>query len=87
MPRISAFHGITIAMFWNERDHPIAHFHAEYAGHKASVSVDGLVLAGELPARQRRLVQYWAELHQEELMLNWERGRNREPFQPIEPLA
>jgi hypothetical protein len=44
MPRISYFYGITIAMYWDERDHPVAHFHAEYAGSKASIAVDGTVL-------------------------------------------
>jgi hypothetical protein len=28
MPRISAFYGVVIYMYWNERDHPVAHFHA-----------------------------------------------------------
>jgi hypothetical protein len=30
MPRISFFYGIVIRMYWNERDHPVPHFHAEY---------------------------------------------------------
>jgi hypothetical protein len=45
MPKVSAFYGIVIRMYWNERDHPIAHFHAEYDGRSASVAVDGTVLA------------------------------------------
>jgi len=49
MPGISFFHGITIAMFWNERDHPIAHFHAEHAGEVAAIGIDGEVLAGPPP--------------------------------------
>jgi hypothetical protein len=28
MPRLSAFYGIAIYMYWNERDHPVPHFHA-----------------------------------------------------------
>jgi hypothetical protein len=28
MPRISAFYGGVIYMYWNEKDHPVAHFHA-----------------------------------------------------------
>jgi hypothetical protein len=24
MPRISAFYGVVIYMYWNERDHPVA---------------------------------------------------------------
>jgi len=46
MPRISAFYGIVIYMYWNEKDHPVAHFHAYHAGRRASVSMDGEVLAG-----------------------------------------
>ena len=26
MPRVSAFYGVAIYMYWNERDHPVAHF-------------------------------------------------------------
>lgn len=48
MPRISTFYGVVIYMYWNERDHPVAHFHAYHAGRRASVSVDGNVLAGSL---------------------------------------
>ena len=33
MPRLSSFYGITIAMFWREQNHPVAHFHAEYGEH------------------------------------------------------
>ena len=51
MPRISAFYGVVIYMYWNERDHPVAHFHAYHAGRRASVSADGDVLAGSLDPR------------------------------------
>jgi hypothetical protein len=51
MPRVSFFYGIAIYMYWNERDHSIPHFHAVQAEHRASVSVDGVVLAGELERR------------------------------------
>ena len=87
MPRISSFLGITIAMFWNERDHPIPHFHAEHAGEVASIALDGTVLAGKLSPRDLALVRQWAELHRAELLDNWERGRRQEPLQKIEPLA
>ncbi len=35
------FYGITIAMYWDERDHQVAHFHAEYGGDLASIALDG----------------------------------------------
>ena len=62
MPRISAFYGVVIYMYWNERDHPVAHFHAYHAGRRASVSVDGTVLAGALEPRALAFVRDWATL-------------------------
>lgn len=86
MPQISAFHGIVIRMYWDERDHPIAHFHAQYEGRYASVAIDGSLLAGKLPPRALRLVRRWALLHPDELLENWERARLHKPLVPIEPL-
>jgi len=34
---------------------------------------------GYLPLRQRRLVEAWAELHRDELQVNWERLQHDEP--------
>jgi hypothetical protein len=48
MPRICFFHGITIAMFWDEGGHHVAHFHGEHAGQVASIALDGSLLAGSL---------------------------------------
>jgi hypothetical protein len=74
-------------MYWRERDHPVPHFHAEYAGQRASISVDGTLLAGTLPARALRLVLAWARAHEEELSANWIRARKYEPLLDIDPLA
>jgi hypothetical protein len=87
MPRISYFYGITIAMYWDEKDHPVAHFHAEYAGSKASIAVDGTVLGGSLPARALSFVREWASEHQDQLLENWHRARRHEPLAQIEPLS
>lgn len=86
MPRISYFYGITIAMFWNERDHQVPHFHAEYAGNVVSIDLDGNVLVGSLSNRQLGLVREWTQLHREELLDNWVRARRHEPLERIEPL-
>lgn len=86
MPRLSSFYGITIKMYWREQHHPVAHFHAQYAEHLASIAIDGRLLAGSLPPRALRLVRDWAELHEEELLDNWERVRSREPLDAIDPL-
>jgi Domain of unknown function (DUF4160) len=51
MPRVSAFYGVVIYMYRNQRDHPLAHFHAFHSGRRASVSVNGEVHAGSLDPR------------------------------------
>jgi hypothetical protein len=47
---------------------------------------DGLLTTGEIPSKQVRLVQAWIEIHQDELLANWELCQNGEvPFK-IDPL-
>ena len=87
MPRISAFYGITIWMYWNEGAHARPHFHARYAGQTASMDFAGAVIAGSFPRRALALVAEWAVLHEAELAANWERARRDEPLEPIDPLA
>ena len=58
-----------------------------YAGETIVVAIEtGDVLAGSVPARARRLVQEWAELHREELRRNWSRAREDAPLERIDPL-
>ena len=86
MPRVSAFYGIVIAMYWNEGAHARPHFHARYSGQQASVDFDGNVIAGSLPQRALGLVEEWAGLHRAELEANWAAARRAEPLQEIDPL-
>lgn len=85
MPEICRFYGIIIAMFYDEHNPP--HFHARYGGFKASISIQALsVLEGKLPPRALGLVMEWASLHQEELLHNWNRAKERQIPNKIEPL-
>lgn len=86
MPLLSSFFGITITMHWNEPHHSSPHFHARYGKHKASFDLAGEIIAGELPRRQLRLVQAWAELHGGELSADWELAVSKKPLNPIDPL-
>ena len=63
------------------------HVHAEYQGQVAVYSIrDGSVLAGELPPKKHKLVVEWIEIHQEDLMANWELALvGKKPF-PIRGL-
>ena len=85
MPVISTFFGILIRMFF--ADHPPPHFHAEYQGEKATFTLDGELLAGNISSRRaRRLIQEWALLHRFELVLNWKNIEQGRPLNRIEPL-
>jgi uncharacterized protein DUF4160 len=86
MPTISRFYGVVIRMFHNEHAPP--HFHAEYAGSVAAISIDELeVIAGVLPRRALVLVLDWAALHQQELMENWKLCLSKEQPKKIMPLG
>jgi hypothetical protein len=65
---------------------PVAHFHAYHAGRRASVAVDGTVLAGSLEPRALQFVREWAGLHRQEILANWDRARKSEPLIDIPPL-
>ena len=82
VPRISAFYGIVITMYY--RDHEPPHFHAVYGEHQAQIVIATLEpLFGEFPARALRLVRDWAELHRMELQANWEKPRPRQPLDSL----
>lgn len=85
VPRISAFYGIVIVMYYD--DHSPPHFHAKFAEHEAQVAIEtGAVLHGSLPKRALALVQEWVLLHRDELAEDWRRAERQEPLASIEPL-
>ena len=88
MPELSRFFGIIIRMFVEVGEsHHIPHFHAYYQEDIAVFRIDPIeLISGRLPKRQQRLVEAWAELHQAELLADWQRLQaGRSPL-PIEPL-
>jgi hypothetical protein len=53
----------------------------------ASFTIDPpALLAGVMPRKQQHLILAWAELHQEELMENWELAKQELPLKKIEGL-
>jgi hypothetical protein len=85
MPEISRFFGISIKMFWNDHNPP--HFHAYYGDEVGLIDIQRLSLfAGRLSPRALGLVIEWATLHQSDLMEDWNRARNQQPLEKIEPL-
>jgi hypothetical protein len=85
MPRISAFYGIVIWMYYDDHNPP--RFHATYGEHAAVIEIPTLrVLHGSLPARALRLVEEWARAHSQELAGDWHLAREGQPLIPIDPL-
>lgn len=85
MPEISRFYGIIIRMYFREHGPP--HFHVDYSGNEALVSVETLaVMSGWLPPRAMGLVVEWASLHKDELRRNWEKVCHHQRPDRIEPL-
>jgi len=67
--------------------HHTPHFHAYYQDAVGIFSIDPVdMIAGSLPARQQRLVEGWARLHNDELRDDWQRLQQGTRPLPIEPL-
>ncbi|MXY22311.1 MAG: DUF4160 domain-containing protein [Dehalococcoidia bacterium] len=88
MPELSRFLGMVVQMYAD--DHPGPHFHIRYEGQNAAVfylrSMRLRNDRGRLPASQARAIRGWAELHEEELLENWERLERYERTARIPPL-
>jgi Domain of unknown function (DUF4160) len=67
--------------------HHLPHFHAYYQSDVAVFSLDPIgLIAGTIPGRQRRFVAAWAELHQIELIADWQCLQSGHAPLPIAPL-
>jgi hypothetical protein len=89
MPELAQFFGIIIRMYVEpDTPHHGPHFHAYYQDDVAIYGIEPIELInGSLPLRQKRLVETWAEMHQAELLSDWEQLKSgRRPF-PIAPLS
>lgn len=86
MPEICRFLGIVIQMFFDEHNPP--HFHARYAEKKGTFDIRTLnMIEGNLPGKVRSLIIEWAELHQKELLDDWNLAQKGILPNSIEPLV
>lgn len=88
MPELSRFYGIIIRMFSEPSErHHTPHFHAYYQDNVSVFSILPVApIAGSIPLRQQRLVEAWAELHQDELLSDWNllmKGHRPVPISPL----
>jgi hypothetical protein len=88
MPVISMFYGIIIAMYYlDTKQHNLPHIHVKYQEHEAIFTIpEGNLLEGYIPNNKQKLVIAWIELHQDELMADWELSVSGQKIFSIDPL-
>ena len=88
MAIISMFYGIIISMYYlDNKQHKQPHIHVKYQDEEAVISIfDGQLLEGTLKTNKMKLVQAWIEIHNEELMADWELASSGETIFKIDPL-
>ncbi|MCX5973802.1 MAG: DUF4160 domain-containing protein [Coprothermobacterota bacterium] len=63
------------------------HIHVKYQEQKAVIAIpSGEVLEGELKPNRLKLVEAWIEIHQDELVADWDLASQGQSVFPIEPL-
>jgi hypothetical protein len=88
MPVISMFYGLIVSMYYldNKRHHS-PHIHVRFQDQEAVFSIpEGMILEGSLPKGKSKLVEAWIELHQDELMADWQLASSGQRIFSIEPL-
>ena len=88
MPVISMFYGIIVHLyFMDNRRHKKPHIQVSYQEHEAVIALpEGEILEGNLPSNKLKLVMAWMEIHQDELMADWElAAQGQQPYK-IDPL-
>lgn len=86
MPVVSEFNGIEICFYFD--DHLPPHFHAKYGNSEALIDIkNSCVLKGSLPSNKLKLVLAWTELHKNELEENWDKAKNLNLPDKINPLS
>ena len=88
MPVISMFYGVIILMYYfDNRRHHQPHIHVQYSDEEAVISIpEGDLMEGSLRSAKLKLVRAWIEIHQDELMADWELAVNGRQVFKIDPL-
>lgn len=88
MAVISMFYGIIVSMYYfDQQKHHVPHIHVRYQEQEAVISIpEGKLLEGQLKINKMKLAQAWIEIHQDELMADWELASQGNAIFKIEPL-
>ena len=79
---------LLISLYYiDNKQHNRPHIHVKYQEHEAVVAIpEGEILGGEIPRNKMNLVQAWIEIHQDDLVADWDLAVNGQPLYKIDPL-
>ena len=88
MPVISMFYGLIVLMYYlDNKQHNFPHIHVKYNEYEAVFKIpEGDLMEGKLPKAKQRLIEAWIEIHNEDLMANWQLAVNGNEVFRIDPL-
>ena len=88
MPIISQCYWIIVTMYYDETKgkHHIPHIHIRYNNDKAVYDLEGNMVEGNVPYKQRRMVEAWIVIHKEELITLWNIMQEGKEYFKIDPL-
>lgn len=74
MPVIARFYGITIKMYFMQKEHNPPHIHAIYGEYIGIFSIsDGEMFEGDIPVKEQKKVQKFISFYKERLLRMWEK--------------
>lgn len=72
MPLISQFYGILIYLYKEiGGHHNEPHIHIKYNEYEMSMTLDGKILDGNIPNKQKKIIEAWRVVHEDELRASW----------------
>lgn len=72
MPIISQFYGILIYIYREiGGHHNEPHIHAKYNEYESSIIIETGKWEGDMPIKQKKIIEAWVEIHKEELLAAW----------------
>lgn len=87
MPELCRFKGIIIKMQFNDTvQHNKPHVHVIYGEYKATIGIDGELLAGKIPYKQLKMVVGWLAFYEKEVYAAWNKAVRGEHFDRINSL-
>ena len=73
--------------YFDNKKHNLPHIHVKYQEQEAVFTIpNGNIIEGSIKSNKRKLVEAWIEIHQEELMADWDLAINGNSIFKIEPL-